>query len=151
MLPLARLLGWIGLTLGVAAAAVLLAMAVVRWRLVRRIRSELGREKVLLVTSSRLATLENGEGAAGARRAGVLALLQGGLYYHSWFGRRELFIPGPAITYIGIGETLDGKPPEHSSVVLRFLNAMGKEDGVIIRILSPQQWVSAIKTHLIAR
>ncbi len=151
MLPLARLLGWIGLTLGIAVAAVLVAAAVVRWRVLARIRGELGSDKVLLVSSSRLGTLEEPHGARRLAHAGILALLQGGLYYHSWLGRRELFVPGPAITYIGIGEPTNGRSRERNAVVLRFLNTMGKEDGVIIRILSPEQWVSAIKTHLIAR
>jgi hypothetical protein len=35
--------------------------------------------------------------------------------------------------------------------VIRFLNAAGKEDGIAIRLLSPEAWVEAIKTHLITR
>ncbi len=169
MLPLTRLLGWIGLAFGVAAASVLVAAAAVRWRLLARIRAELGRDKVLLVSSTRLGALGEREGAPGLRHAGILALLQGGLYYHSWLGRKELFVPGPAITYIGIGAPGNGRSRERNAgspsgrpgtrrpsgvpawVVLRFLNTKGKEDGVIIRILSAEQWVSAIKTHLIAR
>lgn len=78
-------------------------------------------------------------------------LLKSGLYYHSWFSRREIFIPGAAITYIGVAESRNGKSFEKGAVTLRFLNTMGKEDGVFIRLLSPDQWVTAIKAHLIAR
>ena len=35
--------------------------------------------------------------------------------------------------------------------MVRFLNAAGKEDGITIRLLYPEQWVAAIKTHLITR
>jgi hypothetical protein len=35
--------------------------------------------------------------------------------------------------------------------VIRFLNTAGKEDGIVIRLLSPEQWVAAIKTRLITR
>jgi hypothetical protein len=34
---------------------------------------------------------------------------------------------------------------------VRFLNTSGKEDGISIRLLYPEQWVDAIKTHLITR
>ena len=35
-------------------------------------------------------------------------------------------------------------------IVVRFLNASGKQDGVAIRLMYPEQWVDAIKTHLIS-
>jgi hypothetical protein len=34
---------------------------------------------------------------------------------------------------------------------VRFLNPEGKEAGVAIQLLYPEQWVAAIKTHLITR
>jgi hypothetical protein len=148
---LVTLLGWIGLTLCIAVVGALLGMAVVRWRLIRRIRGELGPGKVLLVTASRLASLEEAGGPRGLRHAGVLVLLRRGVYYRSWFGKREVFVPGAAITYIGLSESANGRAHEAGAVVLRFLNSMGKEDGVVIRLLSPEQWISAVKTHLIAR
>jgi hypothetical protein len=40
---------------------------------------------------------------------------------------------------------------ERHRIVVRFLNTVGKQDGVAIRLLYPEQWVEAIKTHLIAR
>jgi hypothetical protein len=40
---------------------------------------------------------------------------------------------------------------ERRAVVLRFLNTAGKEGGLFIRMLYPEQWVEAIKTHLITR
>ena len=36
-------------------------------------------------------------------------------------------------------------------IVVRFLNASGKQDGVAIRLCIRQHWVDAIKTHLITR
>jgi hypothetical protein len=81
---------------------------------------------------------------------GLLMLLATGLYFHSWFANRELFIPGPSITYIGVSDPAP-KQRRLQGVVLRFLNTAGKEDGLFIRLLYPEQWVSAIKTHLITR
>ena len=151
MLPIASLLGWIGIGLAAVVAGALCAFAVIRWRLVSRLRAQMGPEKVLLVTSSRLGPLGEAGGEKGPFRAGLLALLRGGLYYHSWFGPRQLFVPGPSITYIGVAEHANGRARESAAVIVRFLNAKGKEDGVVIRITAPEQWVSAIKTHLIAR
>ncbi len=145
----ASVLVWIGVILGAAIAGVCLGMLAVRGRLVRRVQRELGREKVLLVTSSRLASLAAEHKTAFLLDAGILMLLKSGLYYHSWFSRRELYIPGPAITYIGIAD--GGNGHTRGRVILRFLTTQGKEDGVIIRLLSPDQWVTAIKTHLIGR
>jgi hypothetical protein len=151
MVSFADLIQWIGLLLGAAVAGALLGLVVVRWRLVRRIQAELGKEKVLLVTTSRLGFLQEGKRPGILLEAGVLMLLKSGLYYHSWLRRKEIFIPGPAITYIGVADGKNGRSAERGAVIVHFLNAMGKEDAVVIRLFSPNQWVSAIKTHLIGR
>ena len=145
----ASVLVWIGSILGAAIAGVCLGMLAVRVRLVRRVQRELGREKLLLVTSSSLGSLAAGGKTHPVQDAGILMLLKSGLYYHSWFSRRELYIPGPAITYIGIADGGDGHA--RGRVILRFLTTLGKEDGVTIRLFSPDQWAAAIKTHLIGR
>jgi hypothetical protein len=80
----------------------------------------------------------------------MLMLLTGGLYFHSWLGAREVFVPGPSISWIGVSDSR-GPLMERHRIVVRFLNAAGKEDGIVIRLLSPEQWVTAIKTHLITR
>ena len=77
-------------------------------------------------------------------------LLSGGLYFHSWTGRREVFIPGASISWIGVPEPEGGRTEGHR-IVVRFLDASGKQDGVAIRLMYPAQWVDAIKTHLITR
>ncbi|HYW82636.1 MAG TPA: hypothetical protein VFB30_05245, partial [Spirochaetia bacterium] len=59
------------------------------------------------------------------------------------------FVPGPSISWIGVSE-LRGGPRGHR-IVVRFLNTAGKEDGISIKLLYPEQWVDAIKTHLITR
>jgi hypothetical protein len=143
-------LEWIGVFLGAVIAAVLCGLAFVRWQLVRRVKAEIGVEKVLLVTTSRLAPLADGK-PARRPNTGILMLLKNGLYFHSWLGRREFFVSGPAITYIGVADNASGKSVVRPAVVLKFLNSLGKEDGVFLRLLSPDQWVGAIKTHLIAR
>jgi hypothetical protein len=147
----AGFLEWIGLFFGAIAAGILCGLAMVRWRLVRRVKREIGEEKILLVTASRLGPLADGGKPAHRLETGILMLLKNGLYFHSWLGRRELFISGPAITYIGVADNAALRSLDRAVVVLKFLNSQGKEDGVYLRLLSPDQWVGAIKTHLIAR
>jgi hypothetical protein len=137
---------WIGLAVGALVAASLIAFLVKRRRLISRVEGELGRECTLLVTGARI-----GFSAAQMER-GLLMLLATGLYFHSWFANRELFIPGPSITYIGVSDPLpNASGIQRRAIVLRFLNTAGKEDGLLVRLLYPEQWVDAIKTHLITR
>lgn len=137
---------WIGLAVGALVAASLIAFLVKRRRLISRVEGELGRECTLLVTGARI-----GFSAAQMER-GLLMLLATGLYFHSWFANRELFIPGPSITYIGVSDPAPNAPGmQRRAIVLRFLNTAGKEDGLLMRLMYPEQWVAAIKTHLITR
>jgi hypothetical protein len=78
-------------------------------------------------------------------------LFGSGLYFRSWIGKREVFVPGPAISWIGVFDQHEGHRSERHRIVVRFLNASGKEDGIAVRLLYPEQWVEAIKTHLIQR
>lgn len=137
---------WIGLGLGGLVAAGLVSFLILRRRLIARVESELGRECTLLVTGARIGF------SPKQLEPGLLMLLATGLYFHSWFANRELFIPGPSITYIGVSDPAQAPVRrERRAVVLRFLNTAGKEDGLFIRMLYPEQWVEAIKTHLITR
>jgi hypothetical protein len=132
---------WIGLVSGGLIVAALVAFLILRRRLIVRVEAELGRDCVLLVAAARMGF------APKPMEPGLLMLLATGLYFHSWLADRELFIPGPSITYIGVS---DARRQRHA-IVLRFLNTAGKEDGLLIRLLYPEQWVTAIKTHLITR
>ena len=139
-----RLLEWIGLCLGVVIAGLAMTFAMVRRRVFRQVRGELGQDSLLLAAGARVA-------GSNGTSVGILMLLSSGLYFHSWSGRREVFIPGPSISWIGVSESREGSRVERHRIVVRFLNASGKEDGVAIRLLYPEHWVDAIKTHLIRR
>ena len=146
-----RLLEWIGLALGVVIAGMVMAFLLTRRRIMRHVEGELGREVLLLATGARVGTsdgLTNGKSVPST--AGVLMLLSTGIYFHSWLGSREVFVPGPSISWIGVSDTR-GRLADRHRIVVRFLNAAGKEDGIRIQLLYPEQWVAAIKTHLITR
>jgi len=60
-------------------------------------------------------------------------------------------VAGPAISWIGVADTQEGHRLDRHRIVVRYLTASGKEDGVALQLLYPEQWVEAIKTHLISR
>jgi hypothetical protein len=151
------LLALVGLVFGTLAAAAFLAFAVVRWRLARRIAAALGPGKIMLTAPARLEPLggaapsdssSTGEHASGR---GLLVLLPGGLYFHSWIGDRELFVAGPSITYIGVPDVVARGRGARGPITLRYLNAAAKDDGVAIRLPYAEQWAEAIRTRLIGR
>jgi hypothetical protein len=153
-----RALEWIGLILvgGIAVGGVLFLLA--RRRILRRVAVDLAGESLLLAAGAQVGEYHgpNGGGQPPAGAAGILMLFGSGLYFRSWVGSREVFVSGPAISWIGVAESLPqraGPSPRmgRHRIVVRFLNAAGKEDGIAIRLLYPQQWVTAIKTHLISR
>jgi hypothetical protein len=146
-----------GLALGTVAAAALLAFALVRWRLTRRIAAALGPGKILLTAPAGVASI-GGVSATPAptpgerpRGRGLLVLLAGGLYFHSWLGDRELFVAGPSITYIGVPDPGPRTRTARGPITLRYLNAAAKEDGIAIRVPYAGQWAEAIRTRLIGR
>jgi hypothetical protein len=156
MLAPLDLLALSGLVLGTLAAAAFLAFAVVRWRLARRIAAALGPGKIMLTAPARLehlgpAPADPPAGADSPRGHGLLVLLPGGLYFHTWLGDRELFVAGPSITYIGVPDVGTRGRGARGPIALRYLNAAAKEDGIAIRLPYAEQWAEAIRTHLIGR
>jgi hypothetical protein len=152
------LLALIGLIFGTLAAAAFLAFAVIRWRLTRRIAAALGPGKIMLTAPARVEPLggqPGGDSRSGGdllHRHGLLVLLAGGLYYHSWIGDRELFVAGPSITYIGVPDPgARGRGAPRGPITLRYLNAGAKEDGIAIRVPYAEQWAETIRTRLIGR
>jgi len=144
-----RVLEWVGLFVGAAIVGLALALVVVRRIILGRVRSSLGDNALLIATAARVGGV-NGVSVGAAVTAGILILLSNGLYFHSWLGNREIFVPGPSISWIGVSDEGSSALERHH-IVVRFLNAAGKEDGIAIRLFSPEQWVAAIKTHLITR
>lgn len=150
------LLGWIALALGALIAGSFLAYGLLRWRLVRRITSALGPGKTVLSSAARLSPLAAVDGhehssQESIKGSGLIMLVAGGLYFHSWLGDRELFVAGPSITYIGVPNGGQGRRRSRGPMTLRYLNNEGKEEGTKIRLLYPEQWAEAIRSHLIGR
>jgi hypothetical protein len=146
-----RVLDWIALFLGAIVAAGAVTFLFARRRIFRHVRAELGHDSLLLAAGAWVGGYSGAVEERGSAAPGVLMLLSTGLYFHSWVGRREVFIPGASISWIGVTDAREASRWERPRIVVRFLNAAGKEDGIAIRLLYPTQWVAAIKTHLITR
>jgi hypothetical protein len=147
-----RVLEWTGLCLGIIIAAFAVTFAVARRLILGHVQVELGQNALLLSAAAQVGGYNgSSEGRRPSLAMGILMLLSTGLYFHSWSGRHEVFIPGPSISWIGVSEQREGSGVRRQRIVVRFLNASGKQDGVAIRLLYPEQWVDAIKTHLITR
>ncbi|MGD0724541.1 MAG: hypothetical protein ABSB63_03155 [Spirochaetia bacterium] len=146
-----RLFGWVGLFLSIVLAAFVATFVLTRRRIMRHVEEELGSDALLMAAGARVGESGNGENGGSSLSTGILMLLSSGLYFHAWLGSREVFVPGPSISWIGVSEARNAPRAERHRIVVRFLNAAGKEDGIAIRLLYPAQWVAAIKTHLITR
>jgi heme exporter protein D len=146
-----RLFEWVGLLLSIAIAAFVATFLFTRRRIMRHVEEERGRNALLMAAGARVGESGNGKDVRSSLSAGILMLLSSGLYFHAWLGSREVFVPGPSISWIGVSDARDAPRAERHRIVVRFLNAAGKEDGISIRLLYPTQWVAAIKTHLITR
>jgi hypothetical protein len=85
------------------------------------------------------------------RSAGALVLLKSGIYYRARYAKRELLIPGSAITYIGVSNVHKGKDLHQTVVILQFLSQDGKEDKAAFRVPYPAQWIAAIKSNLLEK
>ena len=85
------------------------------------------------------------------RSAGALVLLKHGIYYRARYAKRELYIPGSAITYIGVNNVHKGKDLHQTIVVLQFISEDGKEEKAAFRMPYPAQWVGAIKSNLLEK
>ncbi len=147
---LLRVVEWIGLVLGAGVAALAVFFLLARSRILRGVSSDLRGEALLLAAGARVGHYDRANGKSPGV-TGILMLFGSGLYFRSWVGSREVFVSGPAISWIGVAEGREGQHAERHRIVVRFLNAAGKEDGIAIRLLYPEQWVEAIKTHLISR
>ena len=146
-----KVIEWIAFTVGAIIAGGAITFLFARRGVFRHVRAGLGRDSLLLAAGARVGAPDGGGAQHASATAGVLMLLSSGLYFHSWIGRREVFIPGASISWIGVPDSAQVPRWERPRIVVRFLNAVGKEDGIAIRLLYPTQWVAAIKTHLITR
>jgi hypothetical protein len=129
--------------------AVLLYLAYMRNREARRISEKFPREQIVLTSFGVNYYGLESEPGGPLRSTGALVLLRDALYYRARFAKRELTIPGAAITHIGVTDSHKGKPLHQYVVAIRFLNAEGKEEKVAFRMPLPAQWTAAIKATLI--
>jgi hypothetical protein len=138
------LLAWTGLVVGFAVIAGLLAVLILRMRLLAGLQGRTSPGNVVLAVTGRISF---GDSASSFF---LVVLLRDGLYLHGIFSPHEIVIPGPSITYVGITERRKGLRAA-DSINVRFLNTEGKEAGFVLHLLSPVPWVTAVKSQLFDR
>ena len=122
-----------------------------RQRETKRITDKFDEEQIIITSFGVNYYGLESEPGGPLRSAGALVLLKNGIYYRARYAKRELFIPGSSITYIGVTNVHKGKDLHQTVVVLQFLNSEGKEERAAFRIPYPAQWVAAIKSNLLEK
>jgi hypothetical protein len=139
------------LTFALVFLGIIFYLAYMRQKETRRITRKFPAEQIVLTGFGVNYYGLESEPGRPLRSSGVLVLLRDALYYRARFARRELTIPGPAITYIGVTDMHKNRPLHQSVVSIRFLGPEGREEKAAFRIPYPAQWVAAIKTNLIEK
>ena len=126
-------------------------LAYMRQRETKRITDKFDKEQILITSFGVNYYGLESEPGGPLRSAGALVLLKDGIYYRARYARRELYIPGSAITYIGVSNVHKEKDLHQSIVVIQFLSPGGREERAAFRIPYPGQWVGAIKSNLLEK
>jgi hypothetical protein len=130
---------------------VIFYLAYMRQRETKRITDKFDKAQIIITSFGVNYYGLESEPGGPLRSAGALVLLKDGIYYRARFAKRELYIQGSAITYIGVTNVHKGKDLHQTVVVLQFLNPEGREDKAAFRIPYPGQWVGAIKSNLLEK
>ena len=85
------------------------------------------------------------------RIVGAIALVRDGIYYHSRFGNREVFIPRSSIKIIGTTDFFCDKALHDTVIQISFKNDEGELDRMAFRIPSPAKWLQLLKKTLLDR
>ena len=130
---------------------VIFYLAYMRQRETKRITDKFDKAQIIITSFGVNYYGLESEPGGPLRSAGALVLLKDGIYYRARFAKRELYIQGSAITYIGVTNVHKDKDLHQSVVVLQFLSPEGREERAAFRIPYPGQWVSAIKSNLLEK
>jgi hypothetical protein len=130
---------------------VMFYLVYMRQRESKRIADKFDRQEIIITSFGVNYYGLESEPGGPLRSAGALVLLRHGIYYRARYATRELYIPGPAITYIGVSNVHKGKDLHQTVVVLQFLSQDGKEEKAAFRMPYPAQWVAAIKSNLLEK
>ncbi len=128
---------------------VIFYLAYMRQRETKRIADKFDKNDIIITSFGVNYYGLESEPGGPLRSAGALVLLKNGIYYRARFAKRELFIPGSSITYIGVTDVHKGKALHQPVAVIRFLNQVGKEEKAAFRVPYPAQWLEAIKKNLL--
>ena len=134
--------GWI--FFGIIFVGALIFMAVMRRVETQRIFEKFKEEDILMTAFGvNYFGLESEKGGP-ARSTGALVLSKTGLWYRGRMTNIELFIPGGAITRVGVTDTHKGKPLHQNALTIVFINEHKVMDKAALRIPYPDRWYGGI-------
>ena len=126
-------------------------LAYMRQRETKRITDKFDKDQIVITSFGVNYYGLESEPGGPLRSAGALVLLKQGIYYRARYAKRELYVPGSAITYIGVTNVHKGKDLHQTVVVLQFISEDGREDKAAFRVPYPAQWIAAIKSNLVEK
>ncbi len=116
----------------------------IRWRDHHWIESRFQKKDVIAMSFGVSYFGRSSEPGKPERSGGFLVLLKDRLFFYSRWSKREIDIPGSAITRIYPDSAHKGVDLHQSILKVDFLIENGKTDSAAFRVPYPPQWVNAI-------
>lgn len=136
------------MVLGGLIFGAVLVMALIRHIETKHLSLHYSPEELILVSFGVTYFGQESKLSKPRRKAGAIAIVPDGLYYHSRFGHLEVFIPKERIQLIGTTDFFCDKPLNDTVIQISFKNDEGNLDRMAFRIPSPAKWITAMKRQL---
>jgi hypothetical protein len=132
------------LLIGLLFMAVVIAVAHIRNVESRRIREKYRQDEILLSSYGVQFFGVESEPGKPLKSTGTLVMTKDEIYYRAKFLRREITIPGKAITSISVVDMFKNKLTYVKIIAINFINSEGERDRAGFRIPFPERWNEAI-------
>lgn len=134
--------GWI--FFGIIFIGALVFLAVMRRIETNRISLKFAADDILMTAFGVNYFGLESEPGGPARSVGAVVLTNTGLWYRARFRDLDLFIPGGAITRVGVTDTHKGKPLHQNALSIVFINEKKVLDKAAFRIPYPDRWYGGL-------
>ena len=135
--------------LGVVIFGIVLLMAFIRYIESRHLSQKYPGDEIILASFGVTWFGQESKQEKPIRKAGAIALVKEGIYYHSRFGGLEAFIPKEQIKTIGTTDFFCDKPLNDTVIQVSFKNDDDKLDRMAFRIPTPAKWIMMLQKTLL--
>ena len=137
------------IALGAIIFGIVLLMALIRHIETKNISNRYSSDDLLLVSFGVTYFGQESKISKPQRKAGAIALVSTGVFFHSRFGHLEVFIPRERIKLIGTTDFFCDKPLNDTVIQISFMNDSDELDRMAFRIPAPAKWINTMKRHLL--